>query len=197
MPNVKAGHLNLIPQTRERLRAMGVPYVIENVPGAPLIAPVMLCGTMFGMKTSCGAQLRRHRLFETNWCLMCGLECRHKVHRCGATARDPYLEKHRDRTISVIGHQAINPWRERQIVELEDGRLHRTIVSEKYRERVVIVTGHTAQTNVVYNQVRETFPVSEARIAMGIDWMPMSRLSQAIPPAFTEFIGRQLMEVAR
>lgn len=33
-----------------------------------------------------------------------------------------------------------------------------------------------------------------ARRAMGIDWMSLSTLSQAIPPAYTEFIGRQLME---
>ncbi len=31
-----------------------------------------------------------------------------------------------------------------------------------------------------------------ARMAMGIDWMSRDELSQAIPPAYTEFIGRQL-----
>jgi DNA (cytosine-5)-methyltransferase 1 len=30
--------------------------------------------------------------------------------------------------------------------------------------------------------------------AMGIDWMPNDRLSQAIPPAYTEWIGRQLVD---
>jgi DNA (cytosine-5)-methyltransferase 1 len=29
---------------------------------------------------------------------------------------------------------------------------------------------------------------------MGIDWMTWKGLHQAIPPAYTEWIGRQLME---
>jgi DNA (cytosine-5)-methyltransferase 1 len=29
--------------------------------------------------------------------------------------------------------------------------------------------------------------------AMGIDWMNQSELAQAIPPAYTEWIGQQLM----
>ncbi len=30
---------------------------------------------------------------------------------------------------------------------------------------------------------------------MGIDWMPMSALSQAVPPVYSEFIGRQALQV--
>lgn len=33
-----------------------------------------------------------------------------------------------------------------------------------------------------------------ARDVMGIDWMTRGELDQAIPPAFTEYIGRQLLE---
>lgn len=39
----------------------GMPYVIENVVGAPLHHPFRLCGLMFGLKVI------RHRLFEVNW----------------------------------------------------------------------------------------------------------------------------------
>lgn len=37
------------------------------------------------------------------------------------------------------------------------------------------------------------FHVAEGREAMGIDWMPQSSLCQAIPPAYTQFIGEQLL----
>lgn len=54
-------HPDLIPQTRALLKASGLPYIIENVEGAPLVDPVVLCGTMFP-----GLRVKRHRLFESN-----------------------------------------------------------------------------------------------------------------------------------
>ncbi len=39
---------------------------------------------------------------------------------------------------------------------------------------------------------RIPLPVQQA--AMGIDWMTLDELTEAIPPAYTEFIGAQLME---
>jgi len=55
-------HPDLITPIRARVSAAVVPYVIENVPGAPLHAPVTLCGTMFG-----GLRVYRHREFETSF----------------------------------------------------------------------------------------------------------------------------------
>lgn len=63
------------------------------------------------------------------------------------------------------------------------------------KRRALSVTGNTPQINVERNTVRETFTVADARAAMGIDWMPMKSLSQAIPPAYGEWIGRQALAV--
>lgn len=65
-PNGKA-HADLIPATRFLLQTAGVPYVIENVVGAPLQNAVTLCGTMFRLGAWDRGQwykLQRHRLFE-------------------------------------------------------------------------------------------------------------------------------------
>jgi DNA (cytosine-5)-methyltransferase 1 len=86
MPNARE-HPELVEPTRARLLASGLPWVIENVPGAPLetgppnlfsdIAGVVLCGTMFGLNNG-GHELRRHRLFEANIPLA-RLNCRHRL----------------------------------------------------------------------------------------------------------------------
>lgn len=54
-------HMDLIPPIRAALRSSGRPYVIENVPGSPLINPMMLCGSMFGLG------VHRRRAFETSF----------------------------------------------------------------------------------------------------------------------------------
>ena len=58
----RKNHPNQIPPTRERLIRTGLPWVIENVPGAPLRPDLKLCGCMFGLN-----ELERERWFETNW----------------------------------------------------------------------------------------------------------------------------------
>lgn len=61
----KGGHPDLVEPVRKALQAWGGPYVIENVPGAPLIDPVTYCGSMFGLGYQ-DRTLKRHRLFESN-----------------------------------------------------------------------------------------------------------------------------------
>lgn len=70
--HASTNHNNVHPDQIEPTRAMliesGLPYVIENVVGAPLIDPVTLCGSMFNLHTE-KYELKRHRLFEMNWTL--------------------------------------------------------------------------------------------------------------------------------
>lgn len=66
-------HPDLLVITRDFLRLTGLPYVIENVPGAPIDAQLELCGTHFGLK------IIKHRLFEANWPLpMAPASCDHR-----------------------------------------------------------------------------------------------------------------------
>jgi DNA (cytosine-5)-methyltransferase 1 len=57
-------HPDLIADIRRWLESTGLPWVIENVLDAPLLNPVQLCGTMFGLRTY------RHRLFESSFTLV-------------------------------------------------------------------------------------------------------------------------------
>ena len=138
-------HPDLVGPTRDALLAVGKPYVIENVEGAPLDNPLTLCGTMFGL------QVLRHRLFEIwpnpIWFL-------------------PYTCKHDG--ISTGNRHYRNGYTDTP--SLEDGFKFVTVVGSNYL-------------------------ADEGRMAMGIDWMPKSKLSQAIPPAYTEWIGKQLLEM--
>jgi DNA (cytosine-5)-methyltransferase 1 len=59
-PGLAEQYAQLIPATRSKLKAWVGPWIIENVVGAPLENPVMLCGAMFGLQTY------RHRIFESN-----------------------------------------------------------------------------------------------------------------------------------
>lgn len=132
---------NLIPETRELLKQTGLPYVIENVEGAPLESPTMLCGSAFGL------DVRRHRLFETNFPIMAP-GCSH-------------------------GRQAPNRY--------PGGRS---------KERTG--TNRGLCRNTVEVGTWDT-PLDVQKAAMGIDWMTLEELSEAIPPAYTEHIGGYLM----
>lgn len=52
-------HPDLVDATRRLLRDSDLPWVMENVVGAPLRADLTLCGEMFGLG------VHRHRIFET------------------------------------------------------------------------------------------------------------------------------------
>ena len=62
-PGLAAQYPDLVSAVRAMLVESGLPYVIENVPGAPLEHPFTLCGLMFDL------ELYRHRLFESNLAL--------------------------------------------------------------------------------------------------------------------------------
>ena len=176
MPDAKE-HPNLIPDTRARLVASGTPYCIENVEDAPLGESgylIMLCGTMFGLGTRDGsAELWRHRLFETSFSIPLRPACQHRTAPLGVYGGHV---RDRCRVITVVGHTPVVP---------------------RSQRRAITITGSTPQTNVVTNRVRQTYSIDDAKAAMGIDWMTMAGLSQAIPPAYSEFIGRRILEAIR
>lgn len=183
---------DLIPATRERLQAAGIPYAIENVPGAPLGGFLtLLCGTMFGLQTPDGrAELRRHRLFETSWPIALRPACQHGQRVrvvTGHTACDQRaINGRRRKVVCVGGGKAMS------------GGMSKSTRGKGFEEyqarRAISVTGNTAQTNTIRNTERETFSTDDARHAMGIDWMAMKDLSQAIPPAYAEWIGKRALE---
>lgn len=154
--DARDAHPRLIKPIRERLINIGLPYVIENVKGAPLINPMTLCGTAFDLyapdpKSGLICYLRRHRLFESNvylWAAPC---------RCAEFRR-----------------------RDGWIV----GGVYSGASRSLERARMIRHGGYTPAPSV-------------GRAMMGIDWMTWSALTQSIPPAYTEWIGRQLIEALR
>lgn len=67
----KASSLDLLTPMLARLSwHSDVPWVVENVPGAPLEG-LTLCGSMFGLG------VRRHRIFESCMALLAPGPCRH------------------------------------------------------------------------------------------------------------------------
>lgn len=87
-------HPDLVDPTRKMLIASGLPYIIENVVGAPLIDPIMLCGWTFGFETY------RHRLFEGSFPLTAPVHKRHETPASSAGNWKPGT------FISIAGHFA-------------------------------------------------------------------------------------------
>lgn len=132
-------HPDFIVPIRERLINTGLPYVIENVPGSPLLNPIVLCGSAFDL------DVRRHRLFESNIKLISN-GCFHKDYQprfpCAWNRKTPL------RFLSISGGWGTK--------------------------------GVSLETQLE---------------AMGITWrMNYKEVSEAIPPAYTAYIGYYLME---
>jgi DNA (cytosine-5)-methyltransferase 1 len=131
-------HPRQVEEVRERLRAWGGVYVIENVEGAPLLpGSMLLCGTMFP-----GLRVFRHRVFESNVYLLSPGDCQHGRRRAGS---------HRPGAPSVDGFCS------------------------------------------VYGKGSHGVSKARAAEAMGIEWMTVAELAQAIPPAYTRYLGQQLL----
>jgi DNA (cytosine-5)-methyltransferase 1 len=129
---------DLIPPVREALDRTGMLYVIENVDGAPLRFPAMICGAALGLRAhERDLDLSRHRLFETNWDLI-----------------TPPCRCRKGRTIGVYGGGSNSGSRRRHDRDSTE---------------------------------------AERREAMGIWWMNREQLAEAIPPAYTQLIGEQLL----
>lgn len=126
-----SGYPDLIEPIRSLLIESGVPFVIENVPDAPIRCDLILCGAMFGLRSY------RHRHFE-----------------CSFPVAQPEHPKHVVR-VNRRGENRREHWA---------------------RGGFITVTGDVG-----------TYCGPEA---MGIDWMNGNELSEAIPPAYAEYIGR-------
>lgn len=132
-------HRDWIADTRTMLDGLGVPYVIENVQGAPVRRDLTLCGLMFGLRVF------RHRYFELgDWSMPAPPHPSHKGHR-------------------VAG------WRHG--------------------------VKHDGDMVAVYGDGGGKGSVADWQAAMGIDWTSVKlELAEAIPPAFSEFVGAALSE---
>lgn len=73
----------LIPQTRDLLIGSGKPWVIENVPRAPLRADLTLCGTQFGLPCY------RHRIFEISGFWLLGMPHDRHFEKIGNSPHHP------------------------------------------------------------------------------------------------------------
>lgn len=138
---------DLIAPVRERLDALGLPYVIENVEAAAaeLRDPAMLCGPMSGLK------VYRHRLFETNWDLTAPADPKHRW----LCARNGYLPTPERPFMTITGGKHSRAWQ---------------------------------------NAACDAMDMPWIKVTAGGDIKRGIReVCEAIPPAYTEHIGRALM----
>lgn len=96
----KIAYPDLIAPVRQLLQASGLPYIIENVPQAPLLNPVTLCGTMVGLP------VYRHRAFESNVALSAPPHGSHAL----LCARNGYLPTPERPYMSIHGGRHSRAW---------------------------------------------------------------------------------------
>jgi DNA (cytosine-5)-methyltransferase 1 len=110
------GYADMIPETRDALEATGLPYVIENVPGAgALRVDLELCGSMFRLGADCrdGVRryLKRHRWFESNVPLLAPGPCRHAGQAIGVHGGGPSSKPRTNRPGRPVAYQGVMPER--------------------------------------------------------------------------------------
>lgn len=158
----------LIEPTREALRRIDGPYVIENVADAApyLINPVKLCGCMFGLATADAdgtlLQLLRPRLFEVNFPLEPPTECRHSPDAIYA---------------GVYGGS-------RRAKRLPGETLAQVAPRDRHEAKYVRKGGYVPRSKEVAARLLGTEREHTWR-----------GLQECIPPAYTEWIGKAIRKV--
>lgn len=78
-------HPDLVSPVREALQRSGKPFLIENVEGAPLVNPIMLCGWTFNKEQY------RHRIFEAGGGLSL-IAPKHRKHNVRASSPGHFIQ---------------------------------------------------------------------------------------------------------
>lgn len=175
----------LIPIVRAALRATGKPFVIENVGGArkELIEPIALTGDMFHL----GATLYRST-DRPEWVYRgsAGRNSKGEVaHRkiCSAPQIKIHARVHRIRYFE-FGNMATPLLLPDRDLEWAKGRVNFSITNGSMTDDFHRL-GHRDPT------------IPERQALLGIDWgMTKLGLAEALPPAYTRWIGEQITAVA-
>lgn len=166
----------LIGECRAMLESSGIPWVMENVEDAPL-GGIVLCGAMFGLK------VYRHRRFESSHCLLQPSHEKHKETIGKGRMLNDRAQPNENGFVSLPSK-----------VKLFAGRLPSRDSSGSSKPDRLNRNYH-AKEGEFLSVAGHNFKLSLASKAMGIDWMNRKELAESIPPAYTEYIGKQLIRI--
>lgn len=179
----------LVSEVRDAFAGTGLPYVIENVVGAPMIDPLVLCGTHFALTTldldGSPLYLRRHRLFESNVTLTAPSRTFIPMDVCGLTVQ---VEAHippQDGTWDGQGNI---------------GCLCMIYNRAGYKCAGVYGGGSADRNHAEHVRRGGYTPGKLIRSALlgGVPWMTLRGQSESLPPAYTRHLGIQVLaEVER